>query len=142
MLAEMAQSHYDLVQGSFVILVKFRKQDLVLVKESGAEARVRLQHNLNMCKNRIDVCDIGEYAKEFYLVRDNRADVCALRHHISDISLEVAENTGNSKESLRYDNTCKLCIILGATGVEISSCLNSLILELIFILREKSLCNL
>ena len=55
MLAEMAQSHYDLVQGSFVILVKFRKQDLVLVKESGAEARVRLQHNLNMCKNRIDV---------------------------------------------------------------------------------------
>ena len=53
MLAEMAQPHYDLVQGSFVILVKFRKQDLVLVKESGAEARVRLQHNLNMCKNRI-----------------------------------------------------------------------------------------
>ena len=137
MLAEMAQSHYDLVQGSFVILVKFRKQDLV----SGAEARVRLQHNLNMCKNRIDVCDIGEYAKEFYLVRDNRADVCALRHHISDISLEVAENTGNSKESLRYDNTCKLCIFLGATGVEISSCLNSLIL---LILREKleSILNL
>jgi hypothetical protein len=51
MLAEMAQSHYDLVQGSFVILVNaFRKQDLVLVKESGA---VRLQHNLNMCKNSI-----------------------------------------------------------------------------------------
>ena len=142
MLAEMAQSHYDLVQGSFVILVNaFRKQDLVLVKESGAEARVRLQHNLNMCKNRIDVCDIGEYAKEFYLVRDYRADVCALRHHISDISLEVAENTGNSKESLRCDNTCKLCIILGATGVEISSCLNSLIL---LILRKKleSILNL
>jgi hypothetical protein len=46
-----------------------------------------------MCKNRIGVCDVGEYAKEFYLVRDSRADVCALalRHHISDISLEVAE---------------------------------------------------
>ena len=143
MSADMAQSHYDSVQGSFVILVKFRKQDLVLVsllvKESGAEARVRLQHNLKMCKNRIGVCDLGEYAKEFYLVRDSRADVCALRHHISDISLEVAENTGNSKEPLRYDNTCKLCVILGATGVEISSCLHSLIL---LILREKSIFNL
>jgi hypothetical protein len=70
----MAQSHYDLVQSSFVILVKFRKQDLVLVKESGAEARVRLQHNMKMCKNRIGVCDLGEYAKEFYLVRYSCAD--------------------------------------------------------------------
>ena len=85
MLAEMAQSHYDLVQGSFVILVKFRKQDLVLVKESGAEARVRLQHNLNMCKNRIDVCDIGEYAAVCEGIlpgsRLSRGRVCAATPH-------------------------------------------------------------
>ena len=43
MLAEMAQSHYNSVQGSFVILVKFRKQDLVLVQESGAEVRAATQ---------------------------------------------------------------------------------------------------
>ena len=86
MLAEMAQFHYDLVQGSFVILVNaFRKQDLVLVKESGAEARVRLQHNLNMCKNRIDVCDIGDYAAVcegiLHGSRLSRGRVCAATPH-------------------------------------------------------------
>jgi hypothetical protein len=64
------------------ILVKFGKQDLVLVQESGAEERVRLQHNMKMCKNRI---------KKSMKVTEL----------LSDISLEVAENIVNSKESLR-----------------------------------------
>ena len=72
MLAEMAQFHYDLVQGSFVILVKLQNQDLVLVQESGAEVRVRLQHNMKMCKNRIKKS-------------------LKITELLSDISLEVAK---------------------------------------------------